>query len=291
MTFLELLEDKGIDTRTPGEHEHTRAGWIQMDCPFCSADWKHFRLGYNVRSDYLNCWSCGSHSIPETLVALLGCSYSHAKRLVPPHGREPQSSEAPEDRRGHLVFPKGLGELLPAHRRYLRGRGFDPEEIVRLWGIRGIGIAARLPWRLWIPVVHRARTVSWTTRAIVDRGVRYLSAADNEEVCNHKHLLYGEDYCRHAIIVHEGPTDAWATGPGAVGTLGTSYTRQQVLRIARYPVRVVCFDNETSAQQRARALCDMLMDFPGDTYNVVLDAKDSATASRKEIKRLRTFLK
>ena len=108
---------------------------------------------------------------------------------------------------------------------------------------------------------------------------------------NHKELLYGEDYCRGSVIIHEGPTDVWRTGPGAVALLGTGFTDAQVLRLSHYGLRIVCFDSEPAAQRRANKLCSLLDGFPGETINVVLDSKDPGSATPKEIAKLRKLLK
>ncbi len=189
--------------------------------------------------------------------------------------------------RTNLVLPKGIGDLLRPHRDYLRGRGFKVKTLEKLWGLRGIGVASRLSWRIWIPIHFQGEIVSWTTRGLHDEGTRYVSASVEEESLNHKEILYGEDYCRHSCIVHEGLTDVWATGPGATATFGTSFTRAQVLRISRFPIRAICFDNEPDAQHRAEDLCDQLMHFHGETFNVVLDAKDAGSSKKKELKELR----
>lgn len=134
--------------------------------------------------------------------------------------------------------------------------------------------------------------VSWTTRTI-GNGVRYLSARPEEEKLNHRHLLYGEDLVPgHAIIVHEGPADVWRTGPGAVATFGTGFQRSQILKLSRYPTRVVCFDNEPAAQEMADKLCDLLVPFPGRTINVRLESgKDAADCDEEEIEQLREYLR
>jgi DNA primase len=131
--------------------------------------------------------------------------------------------------------------------------------------------------------------VSWTTRSISysDRVTRYVSAALDEEKIFHKELLYGEDFARHAVIVNEGILDAWRIGPGAVATFGSGYSQEQLERIAKYPTRAICFDNEPEAQKRARKLSNDLSALPGETYNVLLDKKDAADESKENIKRLR----
>jgi hypothetical protein len=285
--FSDLLDSLHVEYRTEG-HEHCRPGWIQFDCPFCSRGWRHFRMGYNLHGRYVNCWSCSRHGLDETLRELSGLSWRDVRALV---GNLPRQLSSRPSRRGKLAFPAGLGELLPPHEAYLRGRGFDPEVISKVWGVRGIGIAPRLQWSLFIPVVYRGEVVSWTTRAIGEKvGRRYRSAADDKEAMNHRELLYGGDLVRGSVIVHEGPTDVWRTGPGAVATMGQAFTPGQVRRLSRIPRRVICYDNSAEAQERARALADALMVFPGSTVNVVLDAKDAAEASAHEIEQLRRMI-
>jgi hypothetical protein len=177
----------------------------------------------------------------------------------------------------------------PAHAAYLRGRGFDPDHIQNLWKIRCIGPGFRLAWRIFIPILYGGEPVSWTTRTIGDRNPRrYIGAKPHEEAVPAKSLLYGEDFARHAVVVTEGPTKAWAVGPGAVAVMGTGYTRAQVRRIAKYPVRAILFDGEPVAQRVAAKLVNELECFPGVTANVRLESASQADrADRAEIRELR----
>jgi DNA primase len=120
--------------------------------------------------------------------------------------------------------------------------------------------------------------------------LRYVSAKPAEEAMPIKSTLYGWDYVRHAAIVVEGPTDAWRIGPGAVATLGTSYSKAQVLLLTNLPVRVVCFDRDNEAQRRAKRLCCELAVFPGRTVNVCLESHLAASdpgGLREEVNELR----
>jgi predicted RNA-binding protein YlxR (DUF448 family) len=256
------------------------AGWIQLDCPNCGRPY----LGFNLGSNYMNCWSCGHLDLVQTVALLIRRPAKECRKLLGDLAKERiKQTDLP----GKLVLPK-VRSLHRAHRDYLERRGFDPEEIIRLWSILGIGLGGRLAWRIFIPITLGGQVMSWTTRSISDtHPSRYISAGKSEEAVPHKTLLYGEDYCRHAIIVHEGPLDVWATGPGAVATCGTAYSRAQLLRIAKYPTRVICFDNERDAQKRAKKICRELGCFEGSTYNVVLSGKDAASSPKEEIKQLR----
>jgi hypothetical protein len=289
MTFQDLLDQYSIPYETEGRY--ARAGWVQFQCPFCTggSDPNRPYCGYNTIGNYVNCWRCGSHPLGKTVQHLTGLGWKSIKELLGDLDVDP-SIEIQLPKRGKLQIPKGVGPLLKCHRQYIRQRGFDVEEIVRLWEVQGIGLAARLSHRLFLPLKFRGHVVSWTTRKLGDSGSRYVSARPDEEALNHKHLLYGEDYVRHGIIVHEGPTDVWRTGPGAAALLGTMFSRPQISKIRKYPVRVICFDSERAAQDRASALADLLYAFPGKTYVVELDAPDPDSASPKETKRLRRMI-
>jgi hypothetical protein len=218
------------------------------------------------------------------LKELTNLSYHEIKRLVGSVEKERIRKLRPA---GKLKLPTGVGEPQPAHRKYLQQRGFNPFQIEKIWRIAGIGLAAELSWRIYIPIYYKGQTVSWTTRSISDKTTRYISAKPEQESFPHKQLLYGEDYARHGIIIHEGPIDVWATGPGAVATFGLNYSQAQVVRMAQYPIRAICFDSNREAQKVAGKLCDELSVFPGETYNVELDAEDAASAPPGEIVKLR----
>lgn len=197
---------------------------------------------------------------------------------------------APERTEGVLRRPTGIGEFLPAHLNYLRGRGFDPAQIAETWGVQGIGPVGRLKWRLYIPIFDRfGLEVSWTTRSVgKENAIRYWSAMGEQEVLPHKSLLYGAHLCRHVIVVCEGAIDVWAIGPGAVATCGVGFSEQQRSVMTDFPFRVICFDTENDAQRRARQLCGELSLLPGHTENVVLESgKDAADADPAEIRELR----
>lgn len=288
--LIQLLRERGVKMVAHGEHHHTRAGWENCDCPYCGAGTNTYHLGFPERGFACSCWKCGRHGVIETVALLLGETEGKVRSLFKGLDLTPARSSKAERKpiRAHCLLPKGLGPLLGAHMRYLRERGFDPEELEKLWGIQGIGIASRLAWRIFIPIHYRGEVVSWTTRSISpDAGQRYLSASESEEKLPHKSLLYGADKASQAICIVEGPIDAWAIGPGAVATCGLGYSDQQLERMTRFPVRAVCFDNEPQAQRRARDLINTLSVFPGTTLNIQLDAKDAAEASCKEIKQLR----
>jgi hypothetical protein len=285
MTILEILNALNIPNQTEG-HEHCRPGWVQTDCPWCSKGWGHYRLGINLSGGYCNCWACGPQHLGKSLAELAGVHPGKVSSFTRTFTRARLPGELAVA--GKLVVPFKPGPLLGAHRRYLERRKFDPNKVARIWEVQGIGPDPRYGGRLYIPIRYRGEVVSWTTRSISDtHATRYRSASRDQEKINHKHLLYGIDYCRNAIVVVEGPTDVWRIGPGAVCTFGDGCTRKQLVTIASFPIRVIWFDSEPEAVKRAKALASQLEVLPGETYVVYGDSKDPGTASPAEIKEIR----
>lgn len=287
MNITELLDLHHILYKREGHH-HCRTGWIQIDCPFCGVNTHKWHMGFSIEGNYFNCWRCGSHPLWATLTQMK----VPAKDIKQLTEKEPLEKRRPETQ-GKLQVPAGLAPMKRAHRQYLESRGYDPEELAKLWGIQGIGIAPRLEWRLWIPIIYHGITVSWTTRSIGNSEPRYISAGYEQQLMNHKELLYGEDFARYTIIVCEGPADVWRIGPGAVSVMGVIVTPSQLKRIIDYPRRVICFDNDKTGHERAERLASRMATYAGETYITKIETgNDPGSMSIDEVKELRNrFLK
>lgn len=294
LNFIELFEEHRIPYRQEGEHHHATADWVSIDCPMCSPNSGRFRAAFNLSKGSFSCWSCGKANPVHMLADLLHIPRSKAYGLLrdalPAFANTMRQAA---DACGQYTPPKGRADLPEQHRAYLQKRGFDPDEIMKIWGVSGIGIHARLPWRLLLPVYDRyGREASWTTRSISDSvESRYINARPQEEKLPLKSLLYGSHLVRHAMIICEGPIDAWSIGPGAVATFGVVFTEEQFAQIAQVPIRIVCYDAEGSGQKKAKQLCRQLSAHPGTTENVRLETgKDPNEADYTEIQQLRSLL-
>lgn len=285
MNITEVLDELEIEYQQANQSPHVTIGWIGLICPWCGIGTGKYGLGISLERGSVTCWKCGPHSLVSALMECSGQPFSRVKELIDLSETEPIIPERP---RGRLKLPTGIGPMLPAHRRYLIGRGFNPGILERLWGLQGIGMAARLQWRIFIPILAGGKTVSWTTRSVSDSvKPKYVGASPEEESARAKSLLFGADYIRHKCIVVEGPMDAMRLGPGAVATLGVGWTAAQLRRLAKIPERTVAFDNEPEAQMRAEQLCLALRAFPGKTNRALIDAADPGSASDAEVKLLR----
>lgn len=289
MRMEDVLRQHGVPFKTEGDH-HCRPGWLQTQCPYCGKGSGKYHLGYHLAYGYFNCYRCGPHGVTQTLAELAGVTAKEAFKLK--GGIDFAVMTRREQHVGKYTPPPRVDVLLRPHLRYLIERGFDLPEVTRLWRVQGIGNYGNgLSWRLFIPVYFQGAVVSYTTRAVRGQEPRYKSAPSGCEAVPLHSILYGEDYATHTIIVHEGPLDVWATGPGAVATCGLSYSRAQVHRMAKYPRRGVCFDATPDAQQRARRLVRELTPFPGETFLIRLETgKDAASICKEERDELRRLL-
>lgn len=281
MDAPDFFESLGVEFVGAGEHHHARPDWLQLKhCPSCGSD--NYHLGFNLAGRYFVCWKCGGLRTRYVLESL-GAGRKEIGEFFA--GLElPERTTRPA---GKLQEPAHRGPLLAAHRRYLLERKFDPEELVRIWELEGIGIAAELSWRIYIPITEGGRRVSWTTRTIGRKGLRYVSAEHAQESVPHKQCLYGADLARHSAVIVEGPSDVWRIGPGAVALLGTAYTPAQVKKLSRFAYRFVLFDNEPAAQMKARELAEQLSCFPGETAVLECDADDPGSMKAKAVRQLR----
>ncbi len=287
-SILETLTRFDVPFRTSDQDTHATAGWVQVECPYCEKGSGKFHLGINLLNHATNCYKCGRHSTVGVLVELTGQPYAICRQLLEEVGKAPGRLIRTTEPSGRLRIPFGVEALRRPHRTYLEGRGFNPDYIAQMWEVQGISIAPRLGWRLWIPIHRQGRIVSWTTRAIGNDKVRYKSAPVQDEAIPARHLLYGSDYVRHSVIVCEGPTDVWRIGPGAVATMGIQYSREQMLLLAEYPVRAICFDKGRIAQRQSEKLVHELLGFPGETYAIEIETgQDVADAEQGEIDAIR----
>jgi hypothetical protein len=233
-------------------------GWLTMDCPFCDAQaGTHGRLGWSGAVFF--CWRCGTLRTVEALVGLTGQQERDIQAVL----REARSDYAPHKQhnkeqccKGKLQMPYGAMKMTAAHKRYLRERGFNPEELSRDWGLLGTGGTSDVPHRIIIPVTLDGQVVAWQARALNDKhAAKYLSCPDEKARVPIKHCLYGVDKVPgKRVVVTEGPTKVWRLGPGAVATLGAGVTTAQMTMLCRFHEILILFDDDPAGRDGARKL-------------------------------------
>ena len=285
-----LLDDFGISNTASGKH--SRPGWIQIECPLCTGN-PGWHGGFNIAREYYNCWRCGWHPNEKILASLLSQTQPQIKKLLNSY-RTGWTEDLPEEEHPTVTevpFPLGTGALQEHHKKYLEGRGLDPEDTEKLWGLQGTGPLGDYKFRIIAPVHHQNRIVSYQGRDITNRsGLPYKACPKMHEIIHHKHLIYGMDKAApDRLLIVEGIFDVWNIGSGAGATFGIDFTREQVALLTRYQGTIfIMFDaEEEKAQEQAEDLSWQLYD--SDT--VLLDYGDPGELSRDEVISLRKELR
>jgi hypothetical protein len=283
MNIFQLLNDYSISYAQEG-NRHYRSGWINIRCPFCTSDGSSsFHLGIPDNGFVVSCWKCGTHPLDETLSKLLGLSIQETKKLIREYEGTPTHKTEENVRKIRIKahrHPSGVVDLLPAHRKYLIARKFDPDQIVQEWNVQGTGPISMLDGidysrRIFIPILWENKEVTFQTRDITGRHpMKYLACPEDRELIKHKHIIYKHPSLKtDACICCEGVTDVWRFGVNAIATFGIEYTRQQVRLISQlFRWVAVCFDDEPQAIRQANELIAELRFRKVDAFRV--DIKD-----------------
>lgn len=241
----EFYDDHGIRYVTEG-NKHCRPGWIQVPCPFCTGN-PGWHLGFNLRSDYFNCYRCGFHSTMEVVHSLLSVSWGKAKEIIKEYtsgSSSYQPSEKAKKRATTIKVPSN-GPFGPSYIQYLEGRNFDPYDLIYKWNLLAGGPYGSQRHRIIAPITYNNTIVSYQGRDITDKSdMKYKACKMEKEMIHHKSILYGIDHAKGSCILVEGITDVWRLGYGAVASFGTSMLKSQICLLAeRFEKVFTMFDN------------------------------------------------
>jgi len=192
MNYIQFLQDYGIPYWTEGKN--ISAGWIGIRCPFCNDHSNH--LGYNLDENYFLCWRCGSHPVTDTISKLLGISAKETKRILTGYNTVTILPEV-KIRKKSFKYPSGIMSLQTNHKKYLENRNFDPEYLEKEWNLFGTGPLSKLDninykYRIIIPFIWDKKVVSFDSRDITGKQIRYLACPAERELIPHKNILYGK---------------------------------------------------------------------------------------------------
>ncbi len=262
-----LLTDHNVPFTTEGQH--STDGWVNVHCPFCTGS-REFHLGLHEDGGAAHCWRCGTHSALSALNAILEMPAPEVRKLLEKYQIRTTRKRQEEAKVAifPMKFPKPNAPLSPLYKRYLEGRGFDPEELEKEWGVFQTGPVSFLDdisysHRIIIPIRWDGEVVSFQGRDITGKSDRkYLVCPKRREKIHHKNILYGkqESWRRsRGIIVVEGVTDVWRLGRFSAATFGIEFKMEQILQLARLHDRFhIVFDDEPQAQRQARELATKL---------------------------------
>lgn len=289
---IKFLDDHKIRYVTRGSQ--LTEGWIGLDCVFCAKTDNGF--GIHVETGAMSCWRCGKHSHVATIKALLKVSTIEAKAILKEYtGRLKRSIGSDHSMKyaTRCEVPKEAVELSERGCQYLSKRGFDPEEIKRVWRIKETGPHGPYKFRIIIPIYLKGRLVSYQGRDLTGKSnLKYKACKAENEVIAHQTILYGVDEIKgDSCLVVEGVTDVWRLGKGAVSCFGISFTLSQVLFIANRFKRVyILFDSEVKAQEKALEMACLLTARGVEVEILELSDGDPADMSNEDAIQLMTDL-
>lgn len=307
----DLYRDFHVPVAGPGDRHYGGEGWVNTPCPFCSGNPGN-HLGYCVDpasrfAGRFVCHRCGGKGTLRALSRLLRVEdEGRLWAIMAKYGSvTPRAALAPTRKAKVLrtvdlpPLTRRLGEV-PGAVRYLRGRGFDPEEIERLWrvGATGPGSVVKgksgsldMSYRIIIPVLLNGRVVTYQGRDWTGKSPRkYLACLPELEGWPIKETLYGLDEAGDSqeVALMEGVTDVWRWGPGAVACFGVKHRPEQVRLLARRFDRVlVAFDPEGGAKVQSRRILRELKELGVEVRRLLLPkGKDPGDMAREDLLRL-----
>ena len=233
---------------------------VNTHCPFCkNPPDTHFNGGFNMVSPHFNCWRCGTHSWYEAFSLLTNIPINQVSNFVKDYKYITNEKPKQKAKGSNLNLP-GF-HLNENERKYLESRGYEVDYLINKFHIRGGGIAGEWSYRILLPIYYKRVLVSWTGRSILSREEidrynipRYKNLSIEQSVINPKEIFFNLDNStKDKVILVEGPFDCLKMGNDCICSLGTSMTREQELFLKqKYKKIFICFDNEPSAQEKAR---------------------------------------
>jgi len=288
-----FCKDHGIDYSYEGKQ--ISRGWMGLQDVVNKPSDTEYHLAWNIAGNYLNSWISGGMSLRSYLKTV--CPQTPYDTLMEQYGDEYQFIHRLEKRQNATQLDFNFEPLSEVAKQYLRRRNFDPDMLASKYGLRWGGIFGDWAFRIIIPIYFDGRVVSWQGRIIRDSPdiPRYLTLSIEKSLVDPKSVLFNEQNVKgDTAVVVEGPMNTFRWGDGAVASLGTSFTEEQVRRLATYKRVLILFDCEKTAQVKAHRLATRLaalgvpdvqvvdMEFSGD--------KDIAECNDEEIKEIKKKL-
>lgn len=274
------------------ERGNLSRGWMAAtDCPWCGS-YEKYHLGIPPDGSYTYCWACGHHSLKSTIHTLtphadveavieeFGDSFMFVERL----------KKTPHAEKLEWDFP----ECNKAARAYLKGRGFDPDDVITRYGLRFGGIFGEWAFRIIAPIYQDGRLVSWQGRHISNDGVgKYKFLSVERSVVDPKDCLWNIDTCRKShVLVTEGIYDGMKLGADTCAVMGITTTEAQARRLAGYKRVILLYDPEDEAQRRAESFAAKISSMGSASVEVIDTERpyDLGATSFEEIAEIRKEL-
>jgi hypothetical protein len=284
--FESLLEEYGVDFITTGKN--TSKDFININCDTSGGDCDYdgnYTLGLHRSGTRSYCWYCSHGFSPFKIAKALGIPWDEWQQTVlevaDTWGTDISTIKEEIDPDDLVDVELPGEEIQQVHRNYLISRGYDPDWLIKHYGIKGTTYYAddyKLKYRIIFPITYEGKVISYIARSYVpDAMNKYICCDPEVETVFHKHLLFNLDKATgDKVIVVEGALDALkliqASGNfDIVATYGTSYKPEQ-LRCLRenYEEVIIMYDAEEAAQAKALEIVTYMQSYGKKARSLVL---------------------
>jgi len=224
-----------------------RKGWIKGNCPSCG---KEFKFGVNVSQNRSNCFYCGYSKRPlnvmmdvekiETYSAAYqflstfdGRDFIEAPKEIEEKFSRDAERKLPE---GFKLITAGTSQLAKTARKYLKGRGFDIQELALSgWGY---GTDEDYFGYIIIPFYEKGRMKYFITRAFMTSGPKFNNPKADEYGIGKNMLIYNIDCLElyKTVFIVESVMNAKTLGDNAVGLDGKKCSAYQLNHLIKSQV-------------------------------------------------------
>ena len=225
-----------------------RNNWLKGDCPYCG---KRDKFGVNLVLNRSNCFVCGGKLNPFYLIKDLEDletkrdvlnflnSYEGLEYFEKSFERLKQPDHKISLPEGFNVLNIGNNQLALSMRRYVKKRGFDPDEV----GLKGWGYGTKGKYwgYLIIPVYQKGELVYYTARRVMGDGPKFLNASTDEIPIGKNFIIYNYEslFIYNKIRIVESIINAETLGDSTIAINGKSLSFFQFSQLIKSPCEYV----------------------------------------------------
>jgi len=290
----EYLDAKGVAYSPPGS-KNVGKNSIGISCPFCGdhAYSGDNHLGIRLDSKIFSCWICGrTGNIFKLVMKLEECTFKQAVRTLAKYVyydvsfAEKDTDVVISNSNSTISLPSyAKKELFSVHRKYLLDRGFDPDYIFNKYDLYCTGMLGKWKFRLIIPVYHKKKLVTFSSRDITDKSPnKYVHFANDLSIIPIKQTVYGIERALDIAVVVEGATDVWNIGDGTVCIWNKKASAQQIKQLINFKKVFIMLDSD--AKDQVEELAYDVGAFT-DTEIIDLSEGDPGDLTKEEVRYLR----
>lgn len=247
-----------------------RKGWMKSTCPYCGREKK---FGINLSQNRCNCFRCGEHPSPISLIMYLENTQSFTEVLQILNSADYTGYVFKEEKveiksQKDFFLPEGfknikMGDsiLAKSARNYLKKRGFDIDKLsLKGWGYCNQG---KYLGYIIIPFIEHGKLVYFNARLYMGAGPKYNNPEVDITGLGKSFIIYNADALEmfRTVYICEGAINAETIGENGIATGGKTIARYQVNRLIKSQVERFVILLDPDAKKEAIDLALKLCNF------------------------------